>query len=977
MKMQHIMMCLMIFIITSFVCSTFLSEKNNEEDTINVHVIPHTHDDAGWVLTIQEYYDQRVKNILDNMMVSLKENPDRTFIYVEQAFFTMWYPSQSEDTKNTLKEWLKNGRFEFIMGGYVMHDESASHFQHVIDQMRLGLQFLKSEFNFTPTIAWFIDPFGHSASNAYILKEMGFETIVFVRIDYKEKNIRRANKTMEFNWRPYFDLANEKIKSITKKKNSDVLSDPKDTSIFTHITAEHYCPFDNFGRLNEDRIVKFTDEELNQEVKRFVEQVKKQSAYYMHKELIYWFGCDFTFQKASINYNNLEPIMKKVNENKDFKVNVFYSTPTKYFSKIKNLPIEYPSYENNDFFPYADDEFSYWTGYFTSRPNLKVRVREAGNVLERVSNILVEDILNGNNTSVDDYLKTIFNLREKLAICQHHDAVAGTSKNYVSVDYENMLFNSSKDTTTKVIDKILGNQLKKDVKSCVLGYSNFECEDVDSNFDNQGFSQIVFYNNRINDSNFTAKLRLRSPKVEVYKNDKKTKIESDIICQHSHELDKEFPCYIFFNLTLLKDYPINSIFLKKINEERQIIGLKQEENPKLVLNNVTFTLKHSYYIGYNGDETSCETKPKGKNPDGAYIFSTCSNYPVTQNVMSVYKYTSKIVEYQYSIEFKNSYIHIRKFSNSEFLEVESQYDPFKNDDKNHILHLESDINNTLTDFSDKSSKIEMWTDSNGLKMMRRIKDFRRDWQYTVTDPVSGNFYPINFAASLRERSGAKKYDSNDYNSLSNMDRTITVYNERSQSVGFMNQGEIMILLQRSSIKDDQRGKDEPLFEETSASRFYTFNHYISANTKNESKIYNKIHYSPFISTSNNSKTLDVFSTSKLNSIINTNCLINIQVLSSKQFYLQLFNRNDPYFIGRNNESTCHYKVNFESINQFEITEIPKNGISGFESKKSQEEKNLITLLYDYLSNLNFKLNINEEYLLDYQEFKLFKITIKS
>ena len=277
MKLSNLIRLASIFVIFSIAFSSFLSQKTSQdEEVINVHVIPHTHDDAGWIMTMQEYYDRRVKNILDNMMVSLKENPDRTFIYVEQAFFTMWYPSQTEETKNTLKEWLKNGRFEFIMGGYVMHDESASHFQHIIDQMRLGLQFLKTEFNFTPTISWFIDPFGHSASNAYLLKEMGFETIVFVRIDYKEKNIRRANKTMEFNWRPYFDLESEKLHSINLKD----LKDPKDTAIFTHITADHYCPFSDFGKLNEDNVVKYTEEELNNEVQKFVDQVKIQSSYY-------------------------------------------------------------------------------------------------------------------------------------------------------------------------------------------------------------------------------------------------------------------------------------------------------------------------------------------------------------------------------------------------------------------------------------------------------------------------------------------------------------------------------------------------------------------------------------------------------------------------------------------------------------------------------------------------------------------------
>lgn len=494
----------------------------------------------------------------------------------------MWYPSQIEDTKNTLKEWLKDGRFEFIMGGYVMHDESSTHFQHIIDNMRIGLQFLKKEFDFTPTIAWFIDPFGHSASNAYMIKEMGFETIVYVRIDYNEKDIRKNQKSMEFHWRPYFDIDQEKL----YHSKSNEIRDPKDSSIFTYITAEHYSPFADFGKLNQDKEIKYTEEDLTKEVNKFVGEIKRQSSYYMHKELIYWFGRDFTFQKASINFKNLEPFMKKINENKDYKIKIFYSTPTRYFNIVKNLKLEFPTYENNDFFPYTDKEYAYWSGYFTSRPNLKVRVREAGNVLERASSILVENILNGDISLVKDQLKSIFNLREKLAICQHHDAVAGTSKDYVSMDYENMLVNSSKEVISNVIDKVIEENVKKNIKSCIIGYSNTECEDIDSFFNREGFSQVLFYNNRIDQKDFFVKLKLRNPKVEIYKNDKKTIIKSDIICQLTHETVKEFPCYIYFKLNLSKDYPYNSIFIKKIDIDKSLAKIKIDENPKIKIKDV-------------------------------------------------------------------------------------------------------------------------------------------------------------------------------------------------------------------------------------------------------------------------------------------------------------------------------------------------------------------------------------------------------
>ena len=138
---------------------------------LTVHIIPHTHDDVGWLFTMEDYYygtngsSRSVRTILNNMVNSLTENQNRTFIYVEIAFFEKWWKEVNETVKATVKEFIKQGRLEFINGAYSMHDEAASYYQHSIDNMRLGLMFLKREFNITPETAWSIDPFGHSSSN--------------------------------------------------------------------------------------------------------------------------------------------------------------------------------------------------------------------------------------------------------------------------------------------------------------------------------------------------------------------------------------------------------------------------------------------------------------------------------------------------------------------------------------------------------------------------------------------------------------------------------------------------------------------------------------------------------------------------------------------------------------------------------------------------------------------------------------------
>ena len=44
-----------------------------------------------------------------------------------------------------------------------------------------------------------------------------------------------------------------------------------------------------------------------------------------------------------------------------------YSKPSAYLSKIHFLEKKY-TYKSDDFLPYSNDEYSFWTGYFSSRP---------------------------------------------------------------------------------------------------------------------------------------------------------------------------------------------------------------------------------------------------------------------------------------------------------------------------------------------------------------------------------------------------------------------------------------------------------------------------------------------------------------------------------------------------------------------------------------------------------------------------------
>ena len=79
-----------------------------------------------------------------------------------------------------------------------------------------------------------------------------------------------------------------------------------------------------------------------------------------------------------------------------------------------------------DFFPYADNTFSVWAGYFSSRPSLKGYVRDTSSYLQSTRALLwAADIRDADIEFLEKTMGTL----------QHHDAVTGTESQHVAFDY--------------------------------------------------------------------------------------------------------------------------------------------------------------------------------------------------------------------------------------------------------------------------------------------------------------------------------------------------------------------------------------------------------------------------------------------------------------------------------------------------------------------------------------------------------------
>jgi len=97
-----------------------------------------------------------------------------------------------------------------------------------------------------------------------------------------------------------------------------------------------------------------------------------------------------------------------------------------------------------------------------------------------------------------------------------------------------------------------------------------------------------------------------------------------------------------------------------------------------------------------------------------------------------------------------------------------------------------------------------YTDSQGQEMQKRRYNYRPTWPLNVTEPVAGNYYPMNSAAFLRSGNAQITYDCScpnlrlRLNCRLNLMRALIlvnrVVNDRSQACGSVADGELEVLL---------------------------------------------------------------------------------------------------------------------------------------------------------------------------------------
>ncbi|GAB2278356.1 hypothetical protein Dimus_013039 [Dionaea muscipula] len=784
---------------------------------LNVHLVPHSHDDVGWLKTVDQYYvgsknsirGACVQNVLDSVISSLLEDENRKFIYVEMAFFQRWWRQQSPKLRAKVKELVNSGQLEFINGGMCMHDEATPHYVDLIDQTTLGHQFIKNEFGQTPRVGWQIDPFGHSAVQAYLLgAELGFDSLFFARIDYQDRAKRKCERTLEVIWRGSRSLGST-------------------SQIFTGIFPRHYDPPDGFvfeindvsEPIQDDTLL--FDYNVQERVNDFVTAAMTQANVTRTNHIMWLMGTDFRYQFANSWFRQIDKFIHYVNL--DGRVNALYSTPSIY-TDSKYATSEVWPLKTDDFFPYADHPNAYWTGYFTSRPAFKGYVRMMSGYYLAARQL---EFFNGRNSSGPNTDK----LGDALAIAQHHDAVSGTERQHVAADYAKRLYIGYKESEKVVASSLAfltseqGNR-ETDFQQCPLLNISY-CPQSETIPTDGKSIVVVIYNPLGWKRTEVVRIPVSLDKVTVM-DFRGREVESqllpvtDAFLSIRNEYVKAYlgepsggtnKYWLAFTASVpplgFSTYTVSAAKQSDVGASSNVSSvytLQGSRNDtaevgkgslKLLYSahggplhytnrrsSVTAVAEQSYSYYYGNDGTDVDPQASGAyvfRPNGTYSIKSEGKSPLT--IME----GTLLDEVHQQL---NSWIYqiTRVYKGKEHVEVEFMVGPIPTNDgvgKEIITQITMAMNTNKT----------FYTDSNGRDFIKRNRDYRADWDLEVNQPISGNYYPINLGIFVEDDI-----------------RELSVLVDRSVGGSSLVDGQIELMLHRRLLHDDARGVGEGLNE---------------------------------------------------------------------------------------------------------------------------------------------------------------------
>ncbi len=373
--------------------------------------------------TLDHLYDTVFKPVVEGVLYSLLASPNRTFAAEHAIIFAMYYETANATTRANMRALVASGALEFTGGGWVQPDEAITRHEDLFDQLTLGRAFITQTLGHQPlTTVWIADPFGHSTSSAAMHAASSSDLLVIGRTMSPLDPFTRQSGVV---WHPTASLPKGKAPT-GKSSSSAAASSAAATTTTTNggfepgrsiLTQEYNVYCDPYRGMRND----MTSGKVDASVKAMLDFVDSAAAVPpLRTEVLVMFGDDAPNESPfPAMYDAMDALVDAINAlTPSTNISISYSTPSRYVAalarsiltggtsssgrrtiedgngeqqeqeqeqdegkKKEETPPEftqpYPSRPAWDMFPLVGNEFPYWVGYYTSRPELKQAVHGA------------------------------------------------------------------------------------------------------------------------------------------------------------------------------------------------------------------------------------------------------------------------------------------------------------------------------------------------------------------------------------------------------------------------------------------------------------------------------------------------------------------------------------------------------------------------------------------------------------------------
>ncbi|CAH2218313.1 jg18829, partial [Pararge aegeria aegeria] len=825
--------------------------RNAKWPPLKVILIPRSHVNSIWKQSFENLHKNSARKIISNMVKKLQFYTNLTFSWNEVSHLSQWWQRASQKSRTALRKLLEEGRLEITTGLWVETDEATSHLFGIVHQLIEGHQWLLYNLNYSPEVAWLTNSVAHSPTLPYLLSASGISNLVVTNLHFSWQQYLTEYQYTDFIWIQSWDTdktAHTNLNGFLNRIGNDRL--PKH-SVITHFLPFNSDDYSACGPQGEtcETDFNFVDHTNNQDIntfnvkeksERLLEQYSKTGTTSPQNVVISPMGRECSYESQTefdFQYNNYQKIADYVNINHEiYKATIEFGTSKDYFESILSKQNSFPTLKGDflNFADISDGSPAYWTGYFTTRPQFKTVLRRLHSTL-RSAEILFAFALNLNafqSYRVSTLYEPLLNAREAVARLQDRNVVGGTLTAKALSYAQQQIINTARDCwyIQETAVSLLSSHPTQN-ETYLEKYIYKEGEFITSYKSVTPGDQVYVFNSLNHERVEVVELVTRHPNVRIVDHKGKVvQIQINPVWKFGFEKVIRISSQ-FFKVSFVASVPPLAFLLFKIEGIRHamdnaatiyctsciidkvdddsdfLFNVRSLETGDIQLENYKHRLTIDEYTGLLKSVTQKSTLEKlividfgafksANDHSGMFLFNTNISQPI-EDILSPFLQNSKskiiiIVSGQITTELTvlyGSFLHhtikifnLRNSPLSDVIALSTRVDfnaEAKHREMDVFMSIQTDISN--------GQPPEIYIDNNGFQQTARA--------INVSRRVESNVYPFTSIAYIQDHK-----------------TRLTLVTDHAQGVTVLQEGQIVLMLDRSVHSDDNRGSNEGIAE---------------------------------------------------------------------------------------------------------------------------------------------------------------------